>query len=301
MSKTKAWVGAMRLRTLPLSLSGIILGSAVAYFNGYSNIISFVLAIITTVLFQILSNFANDLGDSYKGTDNDNRVGPTRAIQSGEISSKEMKIAVILTSILSLISAICLIYNASQTLSTSTIWFYFGLTLACIAAAIMYTVGKSAYGYHGLGDLMVFLFFGGVSILGVYSLYAPVFLVDNILLVLFVGLMSVAVLNLNNMRDYVNDKESGKNTLVVQMGPNSAKFYHVLLVSLALLSLAIFILKTNKPLLFFALTPSVLLLVHLRKVLGVKELKDFDPELKKVALLTFFISLSTSIGLVSLC
>ena len=297
MSITKAWVGATRLRTLPLSLSGIILGSAVAYFNGYFNVISFSLAIVTTVLFQILSNFANDLGDSTKGTDNDNRVGPTRAIQSGAISSKEMKFAVILTSILSLISAIALIYTASQTLTTSTIWFYVGLSLACIAAAIMYTVGKSAYGYHGLGDLMVFIFFGGVSVLGVYSLYAPVFLPENILLAVFIGLMSVAVLNLNNMRDYSNDKASGKNTLVVQMGPNSAKFYHVLLVIIAIMSLALFIEKTGEPLLFFALSPIVLLFIHLRKVLGVKELKDFDPELKKVALLTFFISLLTSIGL----
>tara|TARA_B110000285_G_scaffold6675_1_gene6877 strand:+ start:261 stop:1163 length:903 start_codon:yes stop_codon:yes gene_type:complete len=297
MSKTKAWIGAMRLRTLPLSLSGIILGSAVAHFNGNFNVTSFSLAIVTTVLFQILSNFANDLGDSSKGTDNDNRIGPTRAIQSGIISSKEMKIAVVLTSVLSLLSAIALIYNASQTLSIATIWFYAALTLACIAAAIMYTVGKSAYGYHGFGDLMVFIFFGGVSILGVYSLYAPVFLPENILLVFFVGLMSVAVLNLNNMRDYFNDKASGKNTIVVQIGPNLAKFYHILLILIALMSLALFIEKTDKPLLFFALTPTILLFIHLRKVLGVKELKEFDPELKKVALLTFFISLLTSIGL----
>lgn len=297
MSKTKAWVGAMRLRTLPLSLSGIILGSAVAFFNGYFNTTSFILAIVTTVLFQVLSNFANDLGDSNKGTDNDNRIGPTRAIQSGIISSNEMKIAVIITSILSLISAIGLIYNASQTLSISTIYFYVGLSFACIAAAIMYTVGKSAYGYHGLGDLMVFVFFGGVSILGVYSLYAPVFLAENILLVFFVGLMSVAVLNLNNMRDYVNDKESGKNTIVVQIGPNMAKFYHILLIIIALMSLALFIQKTEQPLLFFALTPAIFLFIHIRKVLGVIELKEFDPELKKVALLTFFLSLLTSIGL----
>lgn len=297
MSKTKAWIGAMRLRTLPLSLSGIILGSAVAYFNGYFNHISFALAIITTVLFQVLSNFANDLGDSSKGTDNDHRIGPTRAIQSGKISSNEMKWAVIITSILSMVSSITLIYSAASTLTIETIWFYVGLAVACIAAAIMYTVGKSAYGYHGLGDLMVFIFFGGVSILGVYSLYAPVFLPENILLVIFIGLMSVSVLNLNNMRDYVNDKESGKNTLVVQMGPNSAKFYHVLLILIALISLSLFIYKTEQPILFVALSPALLLLVHLRKVLGIQELKDFDPELKKVALTTFLISLLTAAGL----
>lgn len=295
MTKNKAWINAMRLRTLPLSLSGIIIGSAIAYSDGYWNSLIFVLAISTTILFQVLSNLANDLGDSQKGTDNNNRVGPERAVQSGIISLKEMKMGVIVTAILSFISAGILIYVASKSMSLSSVYFYIGLTIISILAAITYTVGKKAYGYHGMGDLMVLFFFGGVSVLGVYSLYAPEFSIDNILIALFVGLLSVAVLNLNNMRDYKNDEACGKNTLVVKMGPNYAKFYHTILILSALTSLFIFILRDNNFSLFIGMIPGIYLLFHIRKVMSTTKPEDFDPELKKVALTTFAISVLTSI------
>jgi len=149
----------MRLRTLPLSLSGIIFGSAIAHFNGYWNSTIFILAICTTVLFQILSNFANDLGDGLKGTDNENRVGPTRAVQSGVISTTQMKKAVILTSILSFISAGALIYIASSNMNSSTVYFYIGLTVASVFAAITYTVGKKSIwiSWNGRFNGLVFL------------------------------------------------------------------------------------------------------------------------------------------------
>lgn len=300
MSKSKAWISALRLRTLPLSLSGILLGSGVAHYNGYWNTTIFVLALLTTILFQIVSNLANDLGDGIKGTDNENRIGPERAVQSGLISQKEMKTAVIFTSLLSLLSAIALIYFGSANMPNSIIIFYVVLAIACIAAAIMYTVGKKAYGYHGMGDIMVFIFFGVVSVLGVYSLYAKSFLDANILLAIFVGLLSTAVLNLNNMRDYQNDAKSNKNTLVVKMGPNNAKFYHVLLIITALVSLTLFLDRLREPVAFLTLLPSILLFVHIRKVMQTKNPKDFDPELKKVALSTFAISLITTIVLILL-
>lgn len=285
----------MRLRTLPLSLSGIIFGSAIAFSNGYWNSLIFILAICTTILFQVLSNFANDLGDGQKGTDNEDRIGPTRAVQSGVISSTEMKKAVIITSILSFTSAGTLIFVASSHMNLTTIYFYIGLTIASVLAAITYTVGKKAYGYHGMGDLMVLFFFGGVSVLGVYSLYAPVFQIDNILVSLFVGLLSVAVLNLNNMRDYKNDEASGKNTLVVQMGPNYAKFYHSILILTAIASLFIFIHRQNNLILLLGMIPSLYLFYHIRKVMSVTKAEEFDPELKRVALSTFAISLFTSL------
>ena len=287
----------MRLRTLPLSLSGIILGSAMAHYNGFWDNLIFVLALVTTVLFQILSNLANDLGDSIKGTDNAQRIGPTRAVQSGLISRKEMKTAVITLTLLCLISAGTLIYIGVQGMQSQIIWFYIGLALLCIVAAITYTIGKKAYGYYGMGDLMVIIFFGGVSVLGVYSLYTKSFLWDNVLLSICVGLLSAAVLNLNNMRDYQNDAKSGKQTLVVKMGPNNAKFYHALLILVALTSLFIFINKLHEPRLFIGMLPGVVLLIHLRKVMQIKHAKDFDPELKKVALSTFTISVITAVGL----
>ena len=287
----------MRLRTLPLSLSGIILGSAAAFHNSYWDTLVFMLAMGTTISFQVLSNFANDLGDSQKGTDNSYRIGPMRSVQSGEISKSTMKKAVILTSVISFILAGLLIYFASKNMSISTIWFYIVLSILSVFAAISYTVGKKAYGYHGLGDLMVLFFFGGVSVLGVYSLYAPEFLLENILLAVFVGLLSVAVLNLNNMRDYVNDKASGKNTLVVKMGPNMAKIYHSFLILFGLGALIMYFLNTSNNDLFFSLFPALFLMLHLKKVLATKKAKEFDPELKKVALLTFSISVLIAIGL----
>ncbi len=287
----------MRLRTLPLSLSGIILGSAAAFHNSYWDTLVFMLAMGTTISFQVLSNFANDLGDSQKGTDNSYRIGPMRSVQSGEISKSTMKKAVILTSVISFILAGLLIYFASKNMSISTIWFYIVLSILSVFAAISYTVGKKAYGYHGLGDLMVLFFFGGVSVLGVYSLYAPEFLPENILLAVFVGLLSVAVLNLNNMRDYINDKASGKNTLVVKMGPNMAKIYHSFLILFGLGALIMYFLTTSNNDLFFSLFPALFLMLHLKKVLATKKAKEFDPELKKVALLTFSISVLIAIGL----
>ncbi|XOV67191.1 MAG: 1,4-dihydroxy-2-naphthoate octaprenyltransferase [Fluviicola sp.] len=298
MSKGAAWIQAMRLRTLPLSLAGIIAGSAVAYFNDFWDGLIFGLAISTTVLFQILSNLANDLGDGVKGTDNENRVGPERAVQSGVITPKEMKTAVVINAVLSLISAGLLIYFGTQNMPSSMIWFYGGLALLCVAAAITYTVGKRAYGYMGLGDLMVLLFFGGVSVLGVYSLYAKSFLNENILLALGFGLLSTAVLNLNNMRDFHNDHASGKITMVVRMGPNLGKIYQVLLVLMALGCIGQFINLVERPILFLALLPGLFLVFHLRTVMRTTDPKDFDPELKKVALSTFALSLLLFAGLI---
>lgn len=281
----------MRLRTLPLSLAGIIMGSAIAYYQDFWNGWIFGLALTTTILFQILSNLANDLGDGIKGTDNAERVGPARMVQSGTISAKEMKSSVVLTAILSLLSAGGLIYVGVQEMPAFMLWLYVGLALLCVLAAITYTVGKKAYGYHGLGDLMVFIFFGGVSVLGVYSLFAKNFDATNVLLAITSGLLSTAVLNLNNMRDRVNDAKSGKNTLVVKMGANYAKLYHAFLIIGSLISLGAFIAQFDQPLLFITMLPGLLLLLHLRTVMQTSQPQAFDPELKKVALSTFAISI----------
>lgn len=297
MTKNQAWVKALRLRTLPLSLSGIILGSGIAKFNGFWDWTVFSLAMLTTILFQIVSNLANDLGDSMKGTDNENRVGPMRSVQSGLISKKEMTTAVILTSVLSLVAAVSLIYIGTKGLPLTMFWFYGGLALACILAAITYTVGKRAYGYNGLGDIMVFLFFGCVSVMGVYPLFAKTIDLTLILPASCIGLLSVAVLNLNNMRDRVNDTKSNKRTLVVIMGPNLAKVYHVLLVIGGLVCQAVFLLGTKHELALIGLLPGVLLIIHVRKVMQTTDPKNFDPELMKVALSTFGIALLSVIGL----
>ncbi|MES2799134.1 MAG: 1,4-dihydroxy-2-naphthoate octaprenyltransferase [Bacteroidota bacterium] len=293
----KAWLSAFRLRTLPLSLSGIILGTAIAAAQGYFLPIVFGLALTTTVLFQIVSNLANDLGDSQKGTDNEHRVGPKRTVQSGAISMNQMKNAVILFSILSLASASLLIFYSAQNLSLQSIYFYLLLALLCVAAAIMYTVGKMAYGYNGFGDAMVFVFFGLVSVLGVFTLYTNYIDPLNFLPGTAIGFLSTAVLNLNNMRDIENDRASKKNTLVVVIGPKKAKIYHYFLISGAFFSLAMFLFISQNHLAMIGLLPFILLFNHLIKVKNISEAKEFDPELKKVALSTFAIALLTSVGL----
>ena len=298
MTKSQAWIKALRLRTLPLSLSGIIIGSAIAKYNGFWDWNIFLLSLLTTVLFQIVSNLANDLGDSIKGTDNKDRVGPMRSVQSGLISKNEMRNAVVMTSIVSLLSAGILIYIGTTNLPISILWFYCGLAVACIIAAITYTMGKKAYGYYGLGDIMVFLFFGIVSVLGVYPLYAKS--IDWIILLpaCSIGLLSAAVLNLNNMRDRTNDAKSGKNTLVVKIGPDWAKLYHTFLVFGGIICQLMFLVITNHTLAFIGILPAIILVLHLQKVMKTKNPKDFDPELKKVALSTFGIAVLTAIGLV---
>lgn len=298
MSKTTAWIQAFRLRTLPLSISGILVGSFIAYKNGFWDNGIFALAILTTLFLQILSNLANDLGDSQKGADNESRVGPKRAVQSGIISAKEMKVGVIILAILAAATAIPLIFIGTSGMPVEVLWIYIGLGIACIIAAITYTLGRKAYGYNGLGDLMVLIFFGFVSVLGVYSLFSKTFDILVFLPALTIGALSVAVLNLNNMRDQVNDAAVGKITLVVQMGAKNAKVYHGILLLFSSLSLTTYIIINEIYFSLLALLPYFILLKHYILVRKNKDPKDLDPELKKVALTTFFIALIFSTTLI---
>ncbi|MCC5923412.1 MAG: 1,4-dihydroxy-2-naphthoate octaprenyltransferase [Crocinitomicaceae bacterium] len=290
MAKVKVWLKAFRLRTLPLSLSGIIFGSFVAYQQGFWDTTIFILALCTTLFFQILSNLANDLGDTQKGADNEGRVGPKRAVQSGEISSNQMKNGVIILAILSAISAGWLIYFGVQDMPNSVLWSYVVLAIACIIAAITYTMGKGAYGYKGLGDVMVFIFFGLVSVMGVFSLYSKMIDPLVVLPAIAFGLLSVAVLNLNNMRDHENDAQVGKKTLVVKMGLQSAKVYHSSLLILSFICLLIFMISSHI-IGVIALLPYFVLFWHLKKVWHTQAAHQLDPELKKVALSTFAIAI----------
>jgi len=292
MTKVDAWIDAMRLRTLPLSVSGIIAGSGMAALLEKWDPLIFALAVLTTIGFQVLSNLANDLGDGQKGTDNKNRVGPKRAIQSGSISISEMKTGIVICTAISLISAALLIYVSAANLTKELLLFYGVLAVLCIIAAITYTVGKNAYGYKGLGDVMVFIFFGLVSVLGVFSLYGLTFEWLVLFPALSIGFWSVAVLNLNNLRDHENDALSGKTTLIVKMGFQSGKNYHAFLILGGVASwfftLLMFSYLTYNFFILIALLPSIALLFHLQKVFITRSPKKLDPELKKVALLTFF-------------
>jgi 1,4-dihydroxy-2-naphthoate octaprenyltransferase len=295
MSIFGAWIKAARPRTLPLSLSGIIMGLALTVEHRNMAPMAVMGCIVTTICFQVLSNFANDLGDGMKGTDNAARIGPTRAVQSGEISIQQMKIGVIVLGILSVLAAGVVIYSAPAIQSSNGIIFYAVLALLCVFAAITYTVGKKAYGYHGLGDLMVFLFFGVVAVSGTKHLFDEQFTLNELLGAIAIGAWSTMVLNLNNMRDIENDAASGKRTMVVLLGSKNAKRYHYGLAFLGscawIILLYLGTIETQNYLLFIAGIPLILFAKHIAKVTTINEAKAFDPELKKVALSTFFASI----------
>ena len=293
-------IKAARLRTLPLSVAGIITGSALAYRNDPSAFSwqIFAWALLTTILFQVLSNFANDYGDGVKGTDNEHRLGPQRALQSGAISRSQLKRVVLITAGLSILSALILIYLAFGSENLLYLAIFFVLGLLCVAAAIKYTVGSSAYGYRGLGDLFVFVFFGLVSVVGSEFLYSQTLQWITFLPAICIGLLSVAVLNLNNMRDYENDQRSGKHTLVVKMGISLAKYYHYYLVVLAMVSLLSFsVLRLQMRWELLYLIAFLPLVVHLLSVKRNNELQLLDKELKVVALSTFLLSVLFFIGI----
>lgn len=302
----KHWIEAARLRTLPLSVSGIIVGSMYALAHPTDEILTptevfnwrlFGFAILTTLGLQILSNFANDYGDGMKGTDNEDRVGPKRAIQSGVISPAAMRRAIIITAGLTLLSSMLLIYYAFRDTNFFYTLFFLVLGILAIASAIRYTVGNTAYGYRGYGDLFVFVFFGLVSTLGVNFLYSKQVDFELVLPAIAIGFLSVGVLNLNNMRDEASDKKSNKNTIVVKIGGARAKKYHYfLIISAMVLTLVFAIISKFKFDQYLFLLAYIPLTKHLITVYKNQDPRALDPELKKLALSTFALSV-----LLSLC
>jgi 1,4-dihydroxy-2-naphthoate octaprenyltransferase len=295
----KHYIEAARLRTLPLSISGIIVGSFIAASEGFFNWLIFFLALMTTVGFQILSNFANDYGDGIKGTDNLDRVGPERAVQSGVITPRQMLKAIKITIAITLLIALTLIYVAFGKDDFPNLIIFFLLGIASIAAAIKYTMGEKAYGYFGFGDLFVLLFFGFLSVCGSYYLYSKQLNYMIFLPAFTVGLLSLGVLNLNNMRDRASDIKSGKNTIVVKIGSKFAKYYHYCLLGVSFLfALLYVILNYKSPVQYLFTIAYMPIIKHLVIVFNNKIPKLLDPELKKLALSTFLFSLLFGLGLI---
>ena len=298
--KTKVWIRAARLRALQLSISGIVVGNALCVQATEFSWLLFTLMLLTAIAFQIVSNFANDYGDGVKGTDNKDRIGPERVLQSGLLSRQVLKKGIIWCAVVAMLLALVLIVTAFG----SDSWIYFliflGLAILSVWAAISYTVGERAYGYRGLGDLFVFVFFGLVSVIGAYFLQLKVISLTATAMALVMGLLSVAVLNLNNMRDRESDAVVGKRTLAVILGAIGAKYYHYFLILSAAGILIVFFIQQILSYNWLILVGLIPLLIHLGTVINNKDPKTLDPELKKVALTTFglavliFISFSLS-------
>ena len=302
------WINAARLRTLPLSISGIIMGSFIARWRlnleGKAwDWVIFALALLVTLLYQILSNYANDYGDGIKGTDK-SRINEAeqRAVASGRISAKQMGNAVGTMAVISFVATLALLYRAFYPQFMTELWIFVGLGIACILAAIGYTVGKKPYGYWGLGDLMVFIFFGLVSVCGSYFLFTKTFHWDILLPATAIGMMSTAVLNLNNMRDIESDRLAGKKTLAVTMGFRNAMIYGVVLLMLPLILILIFLgvngfMESGN---YYAFIVMVLLLPLTgvrRRIMAVKSPKDLDPFLKQIGIITLMMAILLAFGL----
>ena len=297
MKNVKLWISSMRLRTLPLSISGIILASCFAAYNGFFQWNICILSILATLSFQILSNLANDYGDGIKGTDNNERIGPERAIQSGEISPEKMFNAIRISILISISLAFMLIFVSFGVKYFWLTLIFFLLGIASIVAAIRYTVGNNAYGYNGFGDVFVFLFFGLVSVIGGYVLYAKQ--IDHVVFLpaCVIGLLSASVLNLNNMRDMISDERSNKITLAVILGPKKVKIYHLVLIGLAMFLSTLFgILYYTSPYNLIFTLAYIPLIIHFIKVYKNDDPKVLDGELRKLALTTVLLSILMGIG-----
>ncbi len=288
------WLAAFRLRTLPLAFSCIIMGSGLAMEDGQFKPVVFVLALATTLFLQILSNLANDYGDYVKGIDNSERVGPERTMQSGLITKPEMVKALCMVSLLCSIIGVWLIYEGTLGLDLKKAGLFAILGLMAMGAAVKYTMGKNPYGYTGLGDVFVFLFFGWLGVLGPYFLHTHSFHLELLLPASSIGLFTTAVLNINNMRDHETDAKCGKNTLVVRIGIASAKRYHILLNIVGVLLVVFFTIPDMKALWVF-LFGFILFVKPTLEIFKINNFKLFDSVLKKQAIATFLFSCIFSI------
>lgn len=293
----KAWVSAFRLRTLPLALASIFLGSFMAAAQNAFDGLIFTLCVLTTLFLQILSNLANDYGDSIHGADGEHREGPSRAVQAGLITSEQMKRAMTVFGALSFISGIILIYAAFQ----SQYWLvlvFLALGMGAIYAAVRYTSGKNPYGYKGLGDLFVLLFFGLVGVGGSYFLYTQSWDWSVLLPATGCGLLAVGVLNVNNIRDIQSDELSGKRSIPVRIGREMAIYYHWSLLLGALACAGTYTIVNYHGYwqwLFVVTIP--LLFVNGRAVQSKTQASALDPYLKQLAMTTLLYVVTFGLGL----
>ncbi len=293
----KSWISAFRLRTLPLALASIGMGSFLAASIKKFDATIFGLCALTTIFLQILSNLANDYGDAINGADHDKREGPKRAVQSGSISMKAMKKAIVLFVMLSLSSGVYLLYTALGW-SMITFLFFLAVGLLAIVAAMAYTMGRRPYGYIGLGDFSVLLFFGIVGVIGSFYLYSQTINWYYLLPALSCGLFSMAVLNVNNIRDIESDKLAGKMSIPVRIGRKKAVFYHwSLLIAGLVFALFFSFFHSHSVVQLIYLITVPLLVINGRAVAKHKKAEQLDPYLKQMALTTLLFVITFGIGL----
>lgn len=284
-SRLTVWLHAMRPRTLPLALACIILGTCLAAADGALNWLVALLCILTAILLQTLSNLANDYGDSLHGADRAERQGPRRAVQSGLVTLAAMRRAIIVNALLTAIAGLALLWFAFGAEAFSFTLVFILLGAAAIGAAIAYTAGKLPYGYVGLGDLFVLIFFGWVGVIGSYFVQTVHFHWSLFLPATACGLLAVAVLNVNNIRDLESDRLAGKRSLPVRLGLRRARIYHWLLLIAAVVIAVIYALSdftSGWQFLFLLAVP--LLIRNGLAISRTADLPSLNPWLKQMSL-----------------
>lgn len=298
MASASAWIESFRLHTLPLSLSTIIMGSFLAAFHHQFHWSIFILAALTTLFLQTVSNLANDYGDAKKGVDNDQRIGPKRGLQAGDITPEQMRNAIILFITLSIAMGILLIIVGMKGMKFSYGFIFFIIGIAAIIAAMKYTIGKNPYGYQGFGDFFVFLFFGLVGVMGTYFLHTHSLPAKEFLPAVSMGCFSAGVLNLNNLRDRENDARHGKHTLVVKLGLQNAKTYHTALLATGALTAIVYSFLTNaSPFKWIYLLSFAGIIKSIIVVQRNTRPAELYPELKRLALSTLAFAILFGVGL----
>ena len=294
-TKKEAWLHAVRLRTLPLALASILAGSFLANWKNSFRWEILIFASLTTIFLQILSNLSNDYGDTVHGADSAERQGPVRAVQSGIISLAEMKKAMYLFGFLSLVSGLLLIYLALD--DWKLFLLFLGIGLTAIWAAITYTSGSKPYGYSGLGDISVFVFFGLTGVLGTYFLHTLSFEPLAVWIAVSLGSFSTAVLNINNISAIESDEKAGKKSIPVRIGRKMAVRYNWILLGIGYLALVVFAILSQQYLSFIALLAGILMLKVGFGVQNTQSSEATDPFLKKMAISTLLWTILFGIGL----
>lgn len=286
------------MRTLPLALACIGMGGFLAAEAGAFRIDILLLCIVTTIFLQILSNLANDYGDSVHGADSQHRKGPARAVQSGAITHRQMRRALFLFVLLCLLSGLTLLFVAFES-DWSALLFFFGLGIGCILAAIAYTVGNKPYGYIGLGDVAVLIFFGFVGVLGSTYLFTKNFHWYDILPAMSCGFFSMAVLNINNIRDIDSDRQAGKYSIPVRIGREKAIRYHWFLLFSGMFCPVLYAVINYRSQWQFLFLLALPLFVRNAVEVWRKSPSELDPYLRQMAIGTLLFVILFGIGIIS--
>jgi 1,4-dihydroxy-2-naphthoate octaprenyltransferase len=290
------WIDASRPRTLILAVSTIGMGTLLAATVTQLDGPIIFMTLLTAVLLQILSNLANDYGDSEHGADHAGRSGPARAVQSGQVSVQSMRKAILLLAVLTVLSGAVLLWLGLGTAGLLIVLAFAVLGLLAIWAAISYTSGGLAYGYAGLGDISVFLFFGWLGVMGSYYLQVGALTTNLLFPATSCGLFTVAVLNVNNIRDIKSDSQAGKQSIPVRLGLSRARTYHWILIIgglLAALTYVVIAYRSPWQLLFVLSIP---LFVRNGLAVSKRQPAELDPNLKQLSLTTLFFVLTFGTG-----